>query len=466
MKKIVSLLISMLILTTSVFAEATFPAELMSYPENFTATSKVTLSIDDNKDIRGLIEELAENEEMEYIFGLGFGNLLTALIDYNGTIEVKSDVSPDLKKIKLSMEISNVLNSKVSQNLNYTVNAKGGYWLDVDLTNTEAPKADYIFLLPTSDKYCYINAGKFIPTESLPLLSTYLSPELTEKVTAKYYQMLADNSKIEKIGSKYKLTMNNENMLALIKEVVNFNPLDDGIEADEIEFPEDYDKLQILGKDGITATYTIKNGKITIEEVSADISLNVANIVTTFGGEWEYESEGIINIKIAEKTEYTKIDTTTVTYPVLTDKNSICLNSMLEEAEEEADYYEYEMEYPYNYVSIETDTLPYENGNYYIPLRAVLEDAYEDTISIGYEKGVITLTSEHFDRFKTLSLNTKENKVYQDGVHIAAGDIKNVNGTTYVDTFLFTEVFGWDLTHISHFMLDDIYSVSFYTVKW
>ena len=362
------------------------------------------------------------------------------------------------------MENSDTLNSKVSKNLNYTVNSKSGLWMDVDLTNAEAPKADFIFMSSAADEYRYMNLGNLIPTENIPLISTYTSPEVMEKISGKYYQMIADNSKIEKIGSKYKLTMTNQNLLSLIREVANFNPLDDGIEDEyEPEFPEDFDKLQILGKNGITATYTIKNGNISVNDFTADISLNIANIVTTFGSEWEYESEGIINIKISGKTEYDKFGTTTVTYPELTDANSICLNELFEEEEED---YEYTFEYPYSYVSVDAEELPYENGNYYVPLRAVLERAYGDSITIGYEKGVITLTSEYFKGFETLSLNTKENKVYQDGVHIAAGDIKNVNGTTYVDTFLFTEVFGWELTHISHSLLENTYTVDFYTSEY
>lgn len=487
MKKIVAFLISMLVLTTSVFANVSIPKELMSYPENFTAECKVSVSIDDNSDIRQLIEEVvAKDNSMMSFLGIDIFNFLTAMFEYNSDITVKASISPDYTKVKLAMTNDDVFSSVVSSNLNYTINSKSGLWLDVDLTNEESPKVDVIFMAPTSDKYRYIGAGEYIPKETLPLIKTYLSPNVTQKIKDKYAQLLSDNSTVEKIGTKYTISMTNDDYLALVKAISEFNPFYAGSTSGEAsdedlgeeltpdfeninvmgeELTTGFENITIFGKDGLTASYTLKNGQISRTETNADISLNISEIAKAMGEEWPYEAQGIINIKLSEVDNISKIGTTEVKLPDLTESNSISLNKIIDENKEsEEDYADY-MEYPYGYVSVYDEIVFVENGNYYVPLRSILEDGYDDFVSIDYQDGVVTVTSEYFDKFNTLTVKIPDSKIYTDGTEQDCGGVMLVNDTTYVDSRLFTEVFGWELSDISHNMLDDSYIISFWTAE-
>ena len=471
MKKIVAFLISMLVLTTSAFANASIPKELMSYPENFTAECKLSVSVDDNSDIRSLIEEFASKDNSITAFlGMDFFNFLSAMFEYNNDVTVKANISPDYTKIKLAMTTSEVFSSVVSSNLNYTINSKSGLWLDVDLTNEETPKADLIFMSPTSEKYRHIGAGEFIPKESLPLIKTYLSPNVTQKIKDKYAQLLNENCTVEKSGTEYKISMTNDNLQALMKAISEYNPFYEegalGEEFDEElveEMTSDFENINILGKDGITASCTLKNGQISRTESKVDISLNISEIAKAMGEEWPFEAQGIINIKLSEIDNYSKIGTTDVELPELTESNSISLNKIIEENKEPEENYADLMEYPYGYVSVYDETVFVEDGNYYVPLRSILEDGYDDFVTIDYQDGVVTVTSEYFDKFNTLTVKIPDNKVYTDGTEQDCGNVMLVNDTTYVDSRLFTEVFGWYLSDISHSILEDSYIISFWT---
>lgn len=468
MKRIISILISLLLITTSAFASGSIPEELMKTPENFTAVYNISVSIDDNSDIRSLIEEMISVENSQgSLISAGFLNFLSAMFEYNDTINVQADISSDYKKIKLSLTNSNVLNSVVSSNLNYTVKSKAGLWADIDLTNEEAPKLDVIYLPPTSDKYCYFNAGEYITKEDLDSFNTFFDFSEYQQRKDEISQLLYNNSKIEKTRTGYKLSLNNDNFVTFIKEMVAADYGYNEEIAEEIS--KMFQNVQLLGKNGITSTYTITNGQISYAETKADISVNISGIVMAMEGEWPYKASGIINMQLSEKATFTKIGTTVVEFPALNEKNSISLNKMIEEEmnmrDPDFDYGDYEIEYPYSYAGANCDKLPMVNGDYYIPFRAVLEDGYDETVSISYQEGVISASSEYFPEFKSLTMTIGDDKVYIDGAERAVGTVMLVDGVTYVNTRLFTDVFGWELCDMTHDMLDNSYTVGFWTYE-
>ena len=180
--------------------------------------------------------------------------------------------------------------------------------------------------------------------------------------------------------------------------------------------------------------------------------------------EWPYKSSGIINIKLNEKVEYTKIGTTSVKLPVLNDDNSISLNKIIdEEMMPYDDYNDYTMVYPYSYVDIYSDNIPMVNGDYYIPLRSILENGYGDSVSITYQNGAITASSEYFPEFKALRMTIGDDKVYTDESEHICGTVMLIDGVAYVSTCLFTEVFNWEICGINHDILNGGFSVSFWT---
>lgn len=465
MKRIIAILICVtLFMTTTVFGNGKIPEELQKYPENFTAATSISISIDDNSDIRKLIEEVMNADgAVSGMFGSEFLALLSAIFEYDGTVNVQADLSSDYKKIKLAVTNNNVLSSVVSSNLNYTVKTNSGIWADIDLTDVESPKCDVIFLLPTSDKYHYINAGKYITQDDINGFNQFPTSDELQKMIDEFTQLLYNNSTFEKTKTGYKLFMDNDNYVTYMNEVAKYTSgYYMGIEA---ETEPIFQNMQFLGKDGLTAVYTLKNGKISRSEIKADISINISDIVKATGEEWPFEASGIINIKLSEKIDFTQIGTTVVKYPVLNDGNSISLNEMIDEQmypDEDYDF-AYEFDYPYGYVEVSGSTLPVVNGDYYVPLRGVLEDGYSDTVSIDYQNGVITASCEFFDGFNTLKMTIGDDKVYVDDSEYALGTIMCTDGVTYVSTRLFTEVFGWELSNVTHEILDNSFSVGFWT---
>lgn len=463
-KTIVFLLSIMLFMSTTGFASTNIPEELMKTPENFTAATSISITIDDNSDIRNLIEEIAETDmAIASVMGGGFFDLLSAVFEYDGTVDIQADVSPDYKKIKLSLTNSNVMSSVVSSNLNYTVKAKSGIWADIDLTDAESPKCDVIFLLPTSDKYRYINAGKYITQENTDEYNEIFNSDELKKMTEEISQLLYDKATIEETETGYKFYMSNDNFAAYMDEIVRYGYESD-MEIDEEELPT-FKNMQFLGKDGITAVYTIKNGKISSEEVKADIAINISDIVKSMGEEWPYESSGIIKIKLSEKIDYTQIGTTVVSYPDLNDGNSIYLNTIIDEQLSPDNSYELVVEYPRSYIQVNSSTLPVVNGEYYIPLRNVLERGYDDTVSLDFQKGVVTASCDFFPEFNTIKMTVGDDKAYIDGTEYEIGTVMCIDGVTYVSTRLFTEVFGWELYSLTHDILENNFSAVFWTIN-
>lgn len=464
MKKIIAIIISMLLLmTTSVFADGNIPEVLLKSPENFTAVGSISMSIDDNSDIRRLLEELKNTENAESgILGTEFLNFLSAMFEFNGTVNLYADISPDYKKIKSSLTNSNVVSSVVSSNLNYTVTAKCGFWADIDLTNEESPKMDLIFLSPTSDKYCYINMGEYITQESLTSFNTIFDMNELQKMQDEFSQLLFSNSIVEKTTTGYKITLYNDHFTKYMDAINAYSPT---YETDiDAEMPATFKNMQFLGNDGITAVYTLRKGRISQTEVKADISVNISSIVKALGGEWPYEASGTINVRLCEKVNYTKIGTTEVQFPELNEDNSISLNDIMEKSMQPDDYYDdYTFEYPYSYVAADSNTLPVINGDYYAPLRSILEDGYGDSVYIDYQEGVITASSEYFPGFKTIRMTIGDHKVYVDESEQDLGIIMLIDGVTYVNTRLFTDVFGWELSDMTHDILGSSFHIGFWT---
>ncbi|MBE7052253.1 MAG: hypothetical protein E7395_06760 [Ruminococcaceae bacterium] len=76
---------------------------------------------------------------------------------------------------------------------------------------------------------------------------------------------------------------------------------------------------------------------------------------------------------------------------------------------------------------------------------------------------IYTAVSDKFNGFNTLSVTTGDNCTYLDGNATPIGEVMNINGSTYVNSSLFTRVFGWELGYAAHDMLSNAYEYTFYT---
>ena len=466
MKRIIAILIStMFFMTTVAFANAKIPEELMKYLQNFTAAYSVSMVIDDNSDIRALLDEIVGTDGlMSGTVATDFVSLISAMFEYDGKMYLQADMDSDFKKIKFSLTNSSTLSSVVSSNLNYTVNSNAGIWLDMDFSDEVNPKLDMILQSPTADKYYCINAGNYISQEDLNLFMESFNTEEFKNLYDNILHIFYENIYAEQTKNGYKISMDNEEFVKCADEILDcvLSSQTGDVQASPLSF----EGMNFLGKDGIQAEYRLKGGKVVYAEVNTDISLDISSIVKAIGGDWPYNASGKINVKLTEKADYTKIGQTVVAYPVVNEGNSISLNSLIENRMQLDNYEGYTFEYPYWSASAYCDALPVVDGEFYVPLRAILEDGYDESVAIDYNNGVITATSEYFAGFKTLALTVGTDKVYTDAVEHTVGDIILVDGVTYVNASLFTDVFGWELTDVTHELISNTYSVTFDTNKY
>lgn len=126
-------------------------------------------------------------------------------------------------------------------------------------------------------------------------------------------------------------------------------------------------------------------------------------------------------------------------------------------------YEEYEPTYPYSYAYIYTDEVPVFDGKYYVPLRALISDTYDDQATIEYADGKIIIESQWFPGFGKLTLFEDSSIAYRDETEITVDRIIVKDGIAYVSCKFFEDIFGWTLDELSHDVISGHYNIGFDT---
>ena len=108
------------------------------------------------------------------------------------------------------------------------------------------------------------------------------------------------------------------------------------------------------------------------------------------------------------------------------------------------------MNYPYNYVWAVYDGLHVNDNVWYVPLRKVMEEAYDDQASITYTDGTITMESKWFTDFSSVTMAVGSDKAVADGVSYDIGEVIIEDSSVYVPVALFKDVFGWELVQYAY----------------
>ena len=108
------------------------------------------------------------------------------------------------------------------------------------------------------------------------------------------------------------------------------------------------------------------------------------------------------------------------------------------------------MNYPYNYVWAVYDGLHVNDNVWYVPLRKVMEEAYDDQASITYTNGTITMESKWFADFSSVTMAVGSDKAVADGVSYDIGEVIIEDSSVYVPVALFKDVFGWELVQYAY----------------
>ncbi|MBQ6999217.1 MAG: hypothetical protein IJN62_05470 [Clostridia bacterium] len=469
MKKIISILLAILMLTTSVSA-AELPALLTEVITNYTADYSISVTFDSSEEIAALLDEIEFSQALNNYVDVK--SLLRTLLAYDGTMRLQADISDDYKKIKLALTAESEHDIDVNSNLNVGINAKMGMWINMDLSNDEAPVFDIIYSYPFLNKYMKMTIDDIAFDETaLEKIKSVFDKNYMDSMQKIGTDLLAKHSQIELGGSKYIIKMDNNGLTSYIDELMSILPeIMSGIAPEEdfsyFEFPS-VKGWQILGKDGMRCVYNVSGNKLKSSNVNVDISVDIAQIYKALtGGEWIYESDGLLDFTINIDTDFKAYGVTKVEFPVLTDENSFTLTDMGHqyiESEEPADNAN---TYPVWYVSESCGALPIIDGEIYVPLRQTIEAGYFDSASIEYNNGNITLTSEFFPGYTTLEFAIDSTDAYTDGAKHAIAKPILVDGTTYVSNTFFSDMLGWEFTYAEHNLLNDYYHYTFYTTTY
>lgn len=471
MKKLLTVIISVVLvlsMSISAFAVSDIANSFANSPTNYTANVTVSVVFEDTSDILQLLDEIEIPEEISYFVDLDM--LLTSLYTENSKMRAQVDFSDDFEKIKAGITFDTEQDVNVNSNLNIGIKSKAGIWADIDLSDETSPKFDVIASLPITNKYFCIDLAEYLDEDAVATIKGMYSKEFFDKINTSCGELMEKYFKISKTRTGLSMIVDNEGftsfcdglmpiVMDVLSEMAGVDPLPD---YEMLGLPK-FTGMQFLGKNGIRATYTASNGIITSGKEVADISIDMSQIYEVMTGEkWQYNASGKLNMTITDTVEISKIGSTAVEFPKLTEDNSVSLNELIADSSPSYDGSVYEEAYPNFYVAGYTDNLPVVNGEIYVPLRMTLEEAYDNTVTIDYKNGNITAACEYFPGFKTLSMKVGDNKVYADKEYVI-GKIMLINNSTYVSSKLFTEIFGWEFGYANHDLVSDEYSYVFYT---
>jgi len=466
MKKIFSLLLVTVMLFTTVFANAGIPDFLTESYTNYTADYKITMTFDNCEEIMALLEEVEMPEEINTFVDIKA--LLQSLFSYSETMKLQADISDDFDKVKMALTTEGVHEINFNSNLNIGIGSKMGMWLDIDISDVENPVIDMIYSHPYLNKYLVINAADFLEDspEAFEMMKVTYNKEFMDYIKTVSSEMLMKYATIKSRGNQYTLTIDNEGFTALADEIIGY--ISQMVKQNMGEAAEDFEipsikNWKLLGEEGITCVYTLRGRKLTSEKTTMDFSLELDQIYETLdGGEWEYVSADTIDFTVEVSAEITNIGRTKVDFPELNEENSVTLDDLEPDYEYYEEYEEFP-EYPNWYISVgELKHLPVIDGEVYVPLRATLEAAYDEEAKIDYNNGVITVKCKYFPGFETLTMTVDTDKIYAGESEYSFGKVFTIDGSTYVNSALFTDVFGWRFTNATHSIIADTYYYSFY----
>lgn len=481
MKKIFSLLLALVLCLSCLGVSAKVPEALTKNHLNYTATFKAELKEAEVDSLIALLDEMEVLDEVENYVNLEM--LIESLMSEKETLNLQLDVSSDLKKYKFGLTGETAVEAAFNNQLTVTADMKYGVWLNFDLS-IEKPVYELTYMTPMANKYVTFDVFEFMDEEEkklyLDMLAKTHNNEYLNNLGEKIMSSVAEHGEIKSSAAKCTIKISNEAFIKIVKDFIGI-AMDTVVEiAPQIidENPEvakasvemvkqlmpSLDGAKFLGEDGITLEYKLTSGKISKATGKVDVEFDVAAVLEALEIEWEYETRPVISFEILTERAYSSYGKTKVDFPVLTEENSINLaETILAKAEENYEIVEQEEdvpEYPLSYFTYYPEKVLVKDDMVYLPLRDTLETAYEGNISIGFENGAITITSEYFDDCDEIAMVIGENKATIDGETIETAPLIMEDGITYICESTLMELFLIELSEVCYDFLGGFYWAS------
>lgn len=331
MKKIISLLLSVMLMSTTVFASTA--EEIAELYEKSTllrsASAKLVMETELNKPLD--IFDTIPQENMSDEADIDFKLLFESLTEAETIMEVDTYVSEDYKKMQIAMSMEYDIPLQLNSEFTIAAWTKLGMWMDLDITDENNPVAKLIYKIPFMKKYMVMDMSEYY--KSNPEKISVLDKEKIKEINNKTVEVLTKNADISKKGSEYTLKFTDKtakqyilDCLNLADEIIPQETVSNKEFDDMVSAVKDFcDNITVFGQDGLTIKFKKNSsGYITAEDTKAHLCLNVYDILTHFSRNTNGLEREDAFIDMTFKTAMTVTDHNKVTpdLPVITEDNS------------------------------------------------------------------------------------------------------------------------------------------------
>ncbi len=459
MKKFIALLIVVMLL----IPQTVLGADLSSLNLNMNnATVKYEMSFKFNKPLE-ILSVLENNgylgEIADYI---DLKSLIEGLAASSVKGEVKLDASEDFRKLKMYCSANENASVIFNENLNFNAGSNTAVWMDMDFSDLTAPKFKMITKSPFIRKYVVMDTSDYgLSGMGLSQLAPMFSKETLGAINKAALNILEKHAKISYANGRYTIKLDDAGFKGYIKDLISYSLTFAGLSADDltetIQALNYLDKINILGKDGLSMVYILSGTKPSLAETKLHISFNIYDIMKAFEAEipeFITQKNSFIDLTLYAKEKYSDIGSTKINFPVLTEENTYQPYSY-------EGYYPEEYEYELPYALWDTsESVIIENDKYYLPLRSLFAENFEESrYSLSYNDGVVLLMGELLPQ---IELIPSGNEIYVNSTLWNEGNVIIRNNVTYIDAEALSSILGYNLSYLDYSLIDKTYSYGLY----
>lgn len=319
MKKIISLLLSVMLMSTTVFAStAEEIAEL--YEKSMllrSASAELVMETELNKPLD--ILDTIPQEDISDEADIDLKMIVESLTEAKTTMKYDTYISEDYKKMQLAMSMEYDIPIQMNSEFALAAWTKLGMWMDLDVTDENNPVVKIIYKIPFMKKYMVMDVSENYKAN--PEMLSVFDKDKIKEINDKAVEILTQNAEISKRGNEYTLKFTDETAKQYIYDILNLSA---EIMPEETVLDEEFtemisvvkefcDNITVFGQNGLTMKFTKNSsGYITAQDTQAHICLNVYDILTYF-------SENTNGLK----REDAFIDMTFKTAATVTDHNKV-----------------------------------------------------------------------------------------------------------------------------------------------
>jgi len=477
MKKFIALIL-LVVMSFSAFgaSAASVPKFMDKIYENYTADYRLSLTIDNADEIVAFLHECEIPAQVTN--SIDIEALLTSICAVDSVMNVQAEFSNDFRKMKVALTTETKQDIKLNRNFESAYLSKTGMWLEMDIDKKELV---IIYSTPLNEKYAVLDFAKDVPAEVSEMVfgmyDKVFNREYMEKTSHEIMTLAAKHADISLSGNTCIVRYSNDSFVALIEDTADYikKMVSDMIPATDEDFEFEIPSMKgikLLGKDGIVCTYKLNGNNIKSLTEKWDISIGLAEIFKKVTGtEWNYEFDGNLDFSLECRADVSKIGTTHPQLPDITENNSFSIaDKYFPTPYNEYEYENYEESFYKSYYAFgNSDKEIYENGRYYVPVRACIEDAYWGCSDIAYENGTVTINTycdTPEDNIR-VTFTVGEDCAVVNGVYYEGfGEFIVADSTVYASVDFFEKCLGWSLYTLTKDLIDGSISYEFETFPY